>query len=58
MAPLLRATRPFAEIHRMLSWLAAPLALLSVFAVGNTCSAAEAQQGRGIADRNSRRAAL
>jgi membrane protein required for beta-lactamase induction len=39
MAPLLRATRPFAEIHRMLSWLAAPLALLSVFAVGNTWSA-------------------
>lgn len=39
MAPLLRATRAFAEIHRMLSWLAAPLALLSPFALRNVWNA-------------------
>jgi hypothetical protein len=41
MAPLLRATRPFAEIHRMLSWLAAPLALLSVFEHEAFCAGGE-----------------
>jgi hypothetical protein len=39
MAPLLRATRPFAEIHRMLSWLALPLALLSTLALRNIWNA-------------------
>ena len=39
MAPLLRATRAFADIHRMLSWLAAPLALLSPFALRNIAGA-------------------
>ena len=35
MALLLRATHPFHEIHRMLSWLAVPLALLLPFALRN-----------------------
>jgi beta-lactamase regulating signal transducer with metallopeptidase domain len=35
MAFLLRVTRPFQEIHRMLSWLAVPLALLLPFGLKN-----------------------
>ena len=56
MALLLRVTHPFEDIHRMLSWLAVPLALLLLFGVNNVwqvfeksnlnneaiCSAAEA----------------
>lgn len=36
MALLLRVTRPFPEIHVMLSWLAVPLALLLPFGLKNT----------------------
>ena len=35
MALLLRVTRPFSEIHAMLSWLAVPLALLLPFVLKN-----------------------
>ncbi len=38
MAFALRLTRPFADIHRMLSRLAVPLALLAPFALGNVWS--------------------
>ena len=36
IALLLRVTRPFREIHAMLSWLAVPLALLLLFGLRNT----------------------
>ncbi len=36
MALLLRMTRPFADVHRMLSWLGIPLLLLLPFALKNT----------------------
>ena len=36
IAFLLRVTWPFAEIHRMLSWLALPMALLLPFSLRNT----------------------
>jgi hypothetical protein len=32
---MLRMTRPFPEVHRMLSWLGIPIALLALFAVAN-----------------------
>ena len=41
MALLLRATHPFKEIHRMLSWLAVPLALLLPFALRNVWNVLE-----------------
>jgi len=49
MSPMLRLTRPFAEIHRMLSWLAVPVALLLIPAVRNVWGAFRRSNLDGLA---------
>ena len=49
MALLLRVTHPFNEIHRMLSWLAVPLALLLPFVVRNVWNVLETVNLNGAA---------
>jgi len=49
VSPLLTVTRPFGDVHRLLRWLAVPLALLLPFALRNVWAAFDRVHMDGLA---------